>query len=190
MSNYFPDLNVTFSFAPSIGGWSTLTKTARNGSTQKKANLTAGRRTYLVPIEMLAPADFQTLEDFYDSMQGAATRFYWFNNKRSSRSGVSVGTGNGSTTVFNLPFKDAAATPVFHWTGGGTATWTPSSATTGEDQVTFSVAPTTATPITVDFLTARERLQVCFVEDSIKATPIFRDNAIWYQASFTLKEDF
>jgi len=140
------------------------------------------RRKWLYPKRMVSlqygnitSDEAAVLWQFFLDMYGTYGSFSFYNKDRETYSGEYVGTGDGTTTVFSLPSKQAADTTIYV---DGTASeedtdYTYYSSVTvtgagvdGSDRVVFNVAPTTGDRITYDF-TGILRITCRFVEDFV-----------------------
>lgn len=171
------------------GGFSTRIFTARSGKEQRAPNRTVQIRSWIVALDWLPVASRMTFTTFFEQMQGSTGTFFWFDRQITSRTDFSVGTGNGSQTVFDLPYKSATATPTFKVAGTPTAgTWVSGGGTGGEDKVTFGVAPSNGAAITSTFVAARPRYQVRFATDTFQEVPQFRNSEDEWQIAYSLIE--
>lgn len=134
-----------------------------SGQEQRKEKWAGAKRSYRLKTEAMNAAELESLRDFYEARGGPFDTFIFlppFNLDRLEKA-VACGTGNGSTTVFNI---QNSATPRRYFklfTGAGTRNQAykdaaPAAATFANDDgnkkstVTFSVAPANGVVITAD----------------------------------------
>lgn len=116
-------------------------------------------------------ADAETLWQFYLDRKGAYEVFNFFDANSDNYEGEYVGTGDGSTTVFNLPGKSTSSRTVkidgVSQTEGVDYTFSALGGTDGADEITFGSAPNEGEYITIDF-TGILKVQCQFKEDKLK----------------------
>jgi len=120
----------------------------------------------------ITKANARTLWQFFQARAGAYELFSWFDAYADDYVGEYVGTGDGSTVLFNLPVKSASAYTVYidgiTQTGGGTDyTFNSGAGSDGEDSITFVSAPSAGERITADF-TGILKVRCRFKKDDIK----------------------
>ena len=104
----------------------------------------------------LSTTDMATLENFFrETAQGMLVDFCLADPLSRAWTDVYVGTGDGSTKVFDLPMKNATSRTVYNAavakTGGGTDyTLGDGSGTDGRDKITWNSAPTAGNRISLD----------------------------------------
>lgn len=104
----------------------------------------------------LTAANLATLENFFrETAEGMVNSFTLTDPLERSWEDVYVGTGDGSTTVFDLPMKNSSSYTVYDagssQTGGGTDyTFGDGTGTDGRDKITFNSAPTDGNRISLD----------------------------------------
>jgi hypothetical protein len=104
----------------------------------------------------LSASDLSTLENFYrETAEGMVNSFTLTDPLSRAWLDVYVGTGDGTTTVFNLPMKNSTSYTVYKagvtQTGGGTHyTFGSGTGTDGRDKITFVTAPTGGDRISLD----------------------------------------
>jgi len=126
------------------------------------------KRSFPLAYKGLAIADAQTLWEFFIARKGKHESFSFFYPFSRTYSGEYVGTGNGVTTVWNLPSKTASSytlkldgVSLSHGTD-----WTFGSGTgaDGADKATLVTAPNLGQRITFDF-TGILKVRAKFAED-------------------------
>ena len=119
----------------------------------------------------LSGSEVQTLWDFYMARKGAFEAFYFFDPSINasivtSYDDLYVGTGDGTTDIFDLPGKSTSAQTVYVdgeegvysiLTGGGDGS---------ADRVDFTTAPALGTSISCDF-TGQLRIHCRFEHDKM-----------------------
>jgi len=139
------------------------------GEEQRKQKWLYPKRTVPLTYRRKSKADARTLWQFYLSRKGAYEAFNFFLNQANTYQGEYVGTGDGSTTVFNLPAKNSSDYTVYKngvaQEGGGTDyTFAAGAGTDGADKITFVAAPASGDRITYDF-TGNLKIRCRFAED-------------------------
>jgi len=140
-----------------------LTSDPDSGQEQRKLKWQNPKRTFKIRTENMTNAEIDTLRSFFIARNLAFDVFSFLPPKNMDRlaTALACGTGNGSTTVFNI---GNSATPPFYYrlfTGAGTRNQaykdgSPSAATFANNDggtistVTFSVAPANGVVITAD----------------------------------------
>lgn len=187
---YHPDLKIDYSYEVEGGGYETRVKRSRSGKTQKNRNRLLKIRRWVVALDWLTNAQAQPWLDFWNARFGSWDNFYWFSPETTTENGIYVGLGDGTSNAFNLPIKGAAATPVIKANGTPVAgTWTVNGGTGGEDLFDPSGTVTLGATVTVDFVNARIRPLVAFMDDDYKQRTQFREGSLQRQFSFRLEEE-
>ena len=142
-----------------------LTSDPDSGQEQRKLKWQNPKRTFKIRTENMTNAELDTLRAFFVARKFSFDRFAFLPPKNFDRliTGLACGTGNGSTTVFNI---GNSATPPYYYrlfTGTGTrnavykdAVLQGSGFTLANNDgglistVTFSVAPANGVVITAD----------------------------------------
>lgn len=134
-----------------------------SGTEQRKEKWAGAKRRYRLKTEAMNAAELELMRDFYEARGGPFDIFSFlppFNLDRLEKA-VACGTGNGSTTVFNIQNSATPRRYMRVYTGTGTRNQaykdgTPASATFANDDsnkkstVTFSPAPANGVVITAD----------------------------------------
>jgi len=129
------------------------------GEEQRKQKWLYPRRDIVLKYPGLTISQAQTLWDFYVARKGSYEAFNLFydsiGKSAETYTGEYVGTGDGSTTVFNLPSKNAASRTLYvdgvAQTEGTNWTFTSGGGTDGADKCEFTSAPSSGQRITFDF---------------------------------------
>ncbi len=134
--------------------WRTLVTEFESGKEQRRSMWASRLAQFIVRKRFVSKSDVGTLRSFFSARKGQFD-FFWFDNPDDNQvTNESIGTGDGSTTVFNLakyPVQTAAGTFEMRVNGS------PVSATLSNDDVnfvskaTFSVAPANGAAITGDY---------------------------------------
>lgn len=143
------------------------------------------KRDLVVQYENITKEDAETLWQFYLERKGSYESFNFFvpepKGEYSSYVSEYVGTGDGSTTTFNLPCKTSSNRTVYvgdaTMTEGTDYTFTATGGTDGADIIHFSTAPASGEHITIDF-TGILKVRVRFAED-------YMDFDTFYDAAIT-----
>jgi hypothetical protein len=115
-------------------------------------------------------AQASVLYNFYLARKGAYEAFNYFYPLSGAYEGEYVGTGDGSTTIFNLPCTGAFGYTVYldgiEQTEGVDYTFTAEGGADGADKTEFNVAPAAGEYITIDF-TGYLKVHARFAEDGL-----------------------
>lgn len=116
------------------------------------------KRDITLSYEFITKANATTLWQFYMDRYGAygAFRFFMSLGHIVPYEGEYVGTGDGSTTTYNLPSHQGGSVKIYldgiEQTGGGVDyTFTSQGGADNADKVVFTVAPGDGERITMDF---------------------------------------
>jgi len=128
-------------------------------------------RDFSIGYEWISKEEARTLWEFYKARAGAYEAFNFFHPWSDTYDGEYVGTGDGSTTVFNLPAENSSDYTVYvdgvEQTGGGDDyTFSAGGGTDGADKITFTSAPAAGKRITYDF-TGNLKIRGRFMEDKL-----------------------
>lgn len=112
---------------------------------------------------------FRTLWQFYNARAGKYGTFSFFYPYSDVYIGEYIGTGDGTTTTWNLPVKTGSSYTVYidgsSVSGGGVDyTYTSGGGGDGEDLIAFTVAPNSGTRLTMDF-TGILKIRANFADD-------------------------
>lgn len=141
------------------------------GQPSRKRKWLYPRRNPRIRYKSITKANALTLWQFYISRSGSHEAFNLFYPHSNTYTVEYVGTGDGSTVVFNLPSKQAATYTLYvdgvAKTGGGTDyTFSSEGGTDGADKVTFVAAPASGERITFTF-TGYLKIRAIFKEDNL-----------------------
>jgi hypothetical protein len=141
------------------------------GHPSRKKKWLFPRRNPPIKYRDLTKANGRTLFQFYVDRGGSYEAFNLFCPNSDTYSGEYVGTGNGSTLIFNLPSKLATSYTLYvdnvAKTGGGVDyTFSSEGGADGADKVTFAAAPADGARITFNF-TGYLKIHGCFAEDNL-----------------------
>lgn len=150
--------------------WKTLVSRFDDlGAEQRKRKWLYPRRNLTLAFNRITKAQGQTLWEFYLARQGAYEAFTFFYYFSATYDGEYVGTGDGSTLIFNLPSKQASDYTLYvdgaeKDAGGVDYTFGSEGGTDGADKATFVAAPASGARITWDF-TGYLKVRARFAED-------------------------
>lgn len=140
------------------------------GREKRKRKWLYPKRDVTVQHEARSKADIATLYAFYMARSGSYEAFSFFLALSNTYVGEYVGTGDGSTTAFDLPSADATDYKIYNngieQEEGVAYTFTASGGADGADRVTFSAAPNDGDQITYDF-TGYLKIRGRFAEDNM-----------------------
>jgi len=146
-----------------------------SGSEQRRQKWTYPRRNPRVVYDKKKLEDIKTLWEFYIARGGAYEAFNFFYPYSSSYEDEYVGTGDGSTTSFNLPCRNGSSFTVkldgvtqssgYSISSGGGAD--------GADLLTFTSAPGSGEIITIDF-TGNLKIRAVFADDNMDFDVFYR----------------
>ncbi len=111
----------------------------------------------------ISAANERTLFEFILARSGGYDNFVFFDVVSRIYSGVSVGTGDGSTTVFTMAARDITDETVYVDGTPTSVTVNNRTGANGQDQITFATAPGNALAITADY-TGKKYLSNCVFE--------------------------
>jgi len=145
------------------------------GEEQRKQKWLYPKRHPRIVYQGITKANAATLWQFYLDRKGSYEAFSFFVGSSTyaanTYEGEYVGTGDGSTTVFNLPAKNSSDYTVYvngvEKSGGGVDyTFGEGTGTDGADKITFVAAPAAGDRITYDF-TGTLKIRCTFAEDNL-----------------------
>lgn len=132
------------------------------------------RRDLTISYDQLTLAQARTLWQFYQARHGRFEAFSFFYPDSDTYAGEYVGTGDGSTLVFNLPSMLASSYTVYidsiAQTAGSNYTFTSQGGADGADKVEFTTAPSIGQRITFSFtgyLKVRSRFAESYLDFEI-----------------------
>lgn len=116
-------------------------------------------------------SEARPLWQFYQARKGAFEAFIFYLPNSDQYVGEYVGTGDGATTVFNLPCKSSSGRTIYvdgvSQTEGVDYTFSAGGGVDGADKITFTAAPATGQYVTIDF-TGLLKIRCRFKEDKLK----------------------
>lgn len=169
----FPDLLTS---VRALEPWSqsllfkTLTSSFENETESSKQKWLFPKRDISLRYKRDSLSQARTIWQFYQARKGKHEPFSLFAPISDTYVNEYVGTGDGSTTIWNLPVKNGSSIAIY--VGGAlqtlTTDYTISSGggTDGEDKITFVVAPNAGEYLTADF-TGTLKIRCKFAEDSM-----------------------
>ena len=133
--------------------WLTIISPFDGGNEQRRRKIQFPRFNMTLTWSNLTAAEANTLWNFYNQCSGAYETVYYVLPWVDTYTGLYVNTGDGTTTIFDLPGVSTGSRALYingslqssgfsYLTGGGVAS---------ADRVSFSVAPAAGQVITVDF---------------------------------------
>lgn len=144
------------------------------GKEQRKRKWLYPKRNFVLNYNNITNVDIVELQQFWIDRSGSFYAFTFIFDYSSTYASEYVGTGDGSTTIFNLPSKGASATTVY----GNASPYSPGDTTSGDyyiienggtdgvDSLIFRAAIAAGDRITYDF-TGRLAIR-CTFKDTIK----------------------
>ena len=149
--------------------WKTITSAFDSGVEQRRQKQTYAKFDASLTYNALTEANFKTLWNFYIARAGSFEAFYFYTIETTDWDGLFVGTGDGSSTIFDLPGKTTSSETIYNdgsavlaadytiLVGGGTE---------DADRVQFDTAPAANDIITCDF-TGYMRIRCRFEDDKM-----------------------
>lgn len=132
-----------------------ISKFGREGKEQRKSQWNFARRDLVLQFRNISKSDAREIWQFYLDRDGQYEAFLLFYPYTNTYEKVYVGTGDGSTTVFNLPCKQSSARTLYvnmvAQSEGSDYTFSALGGTDGADKITFTTAPTNGYYILLDF---------------------------------------
>jgi len=150
------------------------------GEERRKRKWLYPKRNITLQYNYLTLVNGRTLFDFYNDRNGAYEAFTFFKYEVETFTGEYVGTGDGSTVLFNLPCKFSSARTLYSDnttltegpTGVGDYSYSALGGTDGCDEITMYVAPTSGKRITLDF-SGKLKIRCRFKEDNMSFDTFF-----------------
>ena len=173
----FPWCEVPYDDWPTTGviftpAFKTQIVTAKSEREQRRAWLTSPRRRVKMEWKQQnnSKTKLQELYDFFCARKGKYESFAYFDwDVSKTWTDEPVGTGDGVTTVFNVPFRSGASSISYKVAGTPTAGTTATGGTNGRMKVTFGAAPANSAAIITTF-TGQLYLPVRFDIDEMPQT--------------------
>ena len=154
-------------------GFNTLISGFDGGGEQRRQKLMYPKYNVIVNYSGMSLSGAKTLWEFYLARKGAYEAFYIYDlilllGHSFNHVGQYCGTGDGSTTIFDIPGRSTSSRTVYvdgvdetsnvsFLTGGGSS---------NSDRIEFSSAPASGGVVTIDF-TGFLRMRVRFWEDKL-----------------------
>jgi len=140
---------------------------------QRRRKRTSPLYKFVLKYKVLEESEMQSLWDFYLARSGSYEAFVFFDFQAFPYTGVSVGTGDGTTADFDLGAKSVSNLTVY-LNGSPTSAYTLNvgGGTDGQDSITFNSAPANGDVITADY-TGRKYFPKCIFQDDELARESF-----------------
>lgn len=168
--------------------FNTLISGKGGGGEQRRQKLLYPRYNVTVRYQGISLAEVKVPWEFYIARAGAYEAFYIYDlalllGHSFNHVGGYCGTGDGSTTIFDIPGRSTSSRTIYadgvdetsnvsFLTGGGSS---------NSDRVEFNVVPSSGKVITADF-TGYLRMRVRFLEDKLQ-----RQNFIYNLYAYGIK---
>lgn len=139
------------------------------GEETRKQKWLYPKRDFSLKYNYISQANIDTLWEFFNARKGSFEAFNLFLTVSNSYLTEYVGTGDGTTTVFNLPSKTASSYTLYKdgttLTGGGTDyTFGAATGADGADRVTMVTAPAAGAKLSFSF-TGYLKIRCRFLKD-------------------------
>ncbi|RLA87311.1 MAG: hypothetical protein DRG40_00685 [Deltaproteobacteria bacterium] len=148
--------------------WKTLITDFESGKEQRRRRWAFPKRKVRIKFSPLQETEARTLWEFYHARQGAFEAF-WFVWPYADRwTDEYVGTGDGSTTTWDLPSVDTDPDTVQVYVDGLSVSFTflEGGGQAGADRVQLAVAPEEGEVVTADF-EGKLRIKARFAADNL-----------------------
>lgn len=140
------------------------------GEERRKRKWMFPKRNVTLQYEYLSMTDARTIFQFYIDRSGAYEAFTFFKVDVETFENEYVGTGDGSSIIFNLPCRYSSARTIYLNSVEQTITTDYTYSALGGlddcDEITFNSAPNDGERITIDF-TGQLKLRCRFKEDNL-----------------------
>jgi len=145
------------------------------GQERRKRKWLYPKRLITLQYNNISKTDARTIFQFYMDRYGAYEAFTFFKYEVETFTGEYIGTGDGSTTLYNLPCKNSTARTVYvdniaqvvgPDSTTGDYTYSALGGTDGCDEINFNAAPTAGERITLDF-SGNLKIRCRFKEDNM-----------------------
>lgn len=160
---FLPGIGITIEFNTSIS-------TLSGGQEKRRSKYTFPLYDLNISYDLLTLANARILWQFYKDRQGAYESFYFYLPYSETFEGEYCGTGDGTTTAFDVPGKTISSYTVYD---GGSAqiegvdyTVDSGGGVEGSAQIDFVVAPVSGNHVSIDF-TGYYKFKVRFAEDKL-----------------------
>lgn len=161
--------------------FNTLISDFNGGGEQRRQKQLFPKYNVIVNYKYITVADVKTLYEFYMEMGGAYSSFYIFDYSEKllhtfTHVNAYCGTGDGTTTIFDIPGKSTSAHTIYVAGVDTTsaATVLVGGGSSSSDRIEFNTAPTTSSIITIDF-SGHLRMKVRFADDKLARTNVKTD---------------
>ena len=153
-----------------VSRWKTIKSQFDSGKEQRRQKQIQDLYDVVLPYNALTLTQINILWNFYQSCNGSFLPFYMYDFETQSQSWESlyIGTGDATTTIFDLPGKSTSSQSIYvdgALQGGGYSILVGGGAESS-DRVSFTSAPAVNQIITCNF-TGTLRLKCRFKEDSL-----------------------
>lgn len=140
------------------------------GQEQRKRKWLYPKRKISLLTKAVTLAQGRTLYQFYIDRWGSWQSFNFFKYELESYEGEYIGTGDGSTVIYNAPFRNATAYTIYldgvEQTVVTDYVYTQGGGTDGADKIEFVTAPNEGERITCDF-TGYLKVHCRFADDNL-----------------------
>lgn len=144
------------------------------GEEQRKQKWLYPKRNVTLRHAYVTKAGARTIWQFYNARQGAYEAFNYFVPFADAYVSEYVGTGDATTTGFNLPCKDISTYTVYVDGASISATLATAAGTDGADHLRFGTAPADGSRITASF-TGRLKIHCRFADDNMDFDQLYND---------------
>ena len=171
----FPTVGISNPLVQKIRFKTLISSFDDKGAEQRKQKWLYPKRDFTLSYVNISKVNAATLWAFYIARGGSYGGFNFFLPEPATgypaRVGEYIGTGDGSTTVFNLPSKAAASVTVYLDAaeidaGGVDYTFGSEGGTDGADKITMETAPAIGEVLTMDF-TGVLKIRCRFKDDNM-----------------------
>ena len=143
------------------------------GSRKAKRKWLFPKRKIRLGYKLLSKANARTLKLFFRDRDGQYESFNWFHHQTNTYELEFIGTGDGTTTNFNLPGKTISAYTVYadgvEQTEVTNYSITAGAGTDGADKISFVAAPEAGAYLSLDF-TGYLKVHCRFGSDDMQVT--------------------
>lgn len=144
------------------------------GEEQRKQKWLYPKRSVTLRHAYITKAKARDIWKFYIARGGAYDAFNYFVPFADAYTSEYVGTGDGTSTSFNLPCKDISTRTVYIDGTSVADTITTAGGADGADLITFGTAPSDGQRITMSF-TGRLKIRCRFEEDNLSFDQLYND---------------
>jgi uncharacterized protein (TIGR02217 family) len=171
----YPTVSFSRTMNPKIVFKTLISNFNEEGAEQRKQKWLYPKRDFTLEYKYITKTNMETLWAFYIARKGSYGAFNFFMPEPladyPSYIKEYVGTGDGSTTVFNCPSKAGTSVTVYKGgaalTGGGSDyTFSSEGGADGADKITMTAAPDSGEYLTISF-TGALKIRCRFAEDNL-----------------------